>query len=91
MLGGRDICISKVNTIEEALSDPQLINRGLFTEIEVPSMGKVKQVSASCPKLSETMAKRGRPPIRGEHTEETLMRLGYSDIEINSLSQEEVI
>jgi len=60
-------------------------------EVEHPTLGKVKQVGIT-PKLSDTPGKvRSLSPLLGEHTDEILLGLGYSQEEIRSLQQEGVV
>ena len=42
----RDISVGKVNSLDEALADPQVVHRGMVVEVEAPGMpgGTVSQV-----------------------------------------------
>jgi crotonobetainyl-CoA:carnitine CoA-transferase CaiB-like acyl-CoA transferase len=63
----------------------------MVIEVEHPTEGKVKQVGIAI-KLSDTPGKvRSLAPALGEHTEETLRGLGYSEQKIGQLRQEGVI
>jgi crotonobetainyl-CoA:carnitine CoA-transferase CaiB-like acyl-CoA transferase len=63
----------------------------MVIEVEHPTLGKVKQVGIT-PKLSDTPGKvRSLSPLLGEHTDEILLGLGYSQEEIRSLQQEGVV
>lgn len=91
LLREKEICIAPVYTLDEAFSDPQLRHRQMIVEIDHPKLGKVKQVGISI-KLSDTpgqMRHAGTPP--GEHTDEVLLRLGYSSKEVEDLRQKGVI
>lgn len=91
LLGETDVCVGKVNTFDELAADPHLAHRQMIVEIEHPTIGKVKQVGISV-KLSETPGKiRSLAPSSGEHTNETLTGLGYSEQRINELRQEGII
>ncbi|MCM2357090.1 MAG: CoA transferase [Geobacteraceae bacterium] len=60
-----------INTLDEALNDPQVLHRGMIVEFEHP-MGLVK-VLGNPLHLSETpVTYRRRPPLLGEHTHEVL-------------------
>ena len=86
-----DIPAAKVYTLEEALSDKQLTKRKMVVEIEHPTEGKVKQVG--CPiKLSETPATvRSLSPFFGQHTNEILLKNGFSQDRINEFYADGIV
>jgi alpha-methylacyl-CoA racemase len=43
-LGCLDTCVAPVNTIAEVATDSDLASRGLFRDIEIPTLGSVRQV-----------------------------------------------
>lgn len=66
-----DIPCGPINTLDEALRDPQVQHRGMVVDLEHP-MGTIK-VLGSPLRLSDTpVTYRRRPPLLGEHTEEVL-------------------
>jgi crotonobetainyl-CoA:carnitine CoA-transferase CaiB-like acyl-CoA transferase len=80
-----DICVGPVYRLEEVFNDPQVQARDMVVELEHPTMGKVQQVGIGA-KLSETPGSvRSLAPRRGEHTEEVLLDLGYSQEETGEL------
>ena len=91
LLTQNDIPAGKVYTLDEVFADPQVLHRQMSIEIEHPTLGKVKQVGI-VPKLSDTPGKvRSLSPIFGEHTEEILLSLSYSQEEIKCLRQDGVV
>jgi len=87
----KDIPIGKVYTLEEALCDKQLVEREMVVEIDHPDEGKVKQVG--CPiKLSETPATvRSLSPFFGQHTNEILLKNGFSQDRINEFYADDIV
>jgi len=85
-LGAEDICFGPVNTVAEALADPQLRHRGMV-------VGNGARVMPGPPiKLSETPATLRTPPATfGEHTDAVLRGLGMGDAEIARLRAERVV
>ena len=91
LLTQNDIPAGKVNTLDEAVADPQMLHRQMVIEVEHPTLGNIKQVGIA-PKLSETPGKvRTLSPLLGEHTEEILLGLGYSHGEIKTLRQKGIV
>lgn len=86
-----DACVEPVLEMEEVLSHPQFIHRGIFNEIAHPVEGKIKQIGFPI-KFSNTPGEnRTPPPLAGEHTEMVLQSIGYSQSEIEELREKKVI
>jgi len=80
-----------VNTIDNVVSDIQVLHREMLVEIDHPVAGKIK-VPGIPVKLSETPGTiRLPPPILGQHTEEILKKMGYSITDIKELKSDNVI
>ncbi|PKF90205.1 CoA transferase [Bacillus sp. BA3] len=85
LLALEETCVGPVNDIEQIFSDPQIIERELFTEMKHPVAGNIKQIGFPI-KFSETPGKiHAHAPILGEHTEEILQQLDYSSDTIENL------
>jgi formyl-CoA transferase len=91
-LEGQDIPCAPIQTVEQALADPQAVSRGMIVETPHPSAGSVRMI-ASPIRLSGTPAGiRSHPPLLGEHTDQVLReRLGYDDLRLAGLRAEGVI
>jgi crotonobetainyl-CoA:carnitine CoA-transferase CaiB-like acyl-CoA transferase len=86
-----DTCVSPVLELDEVVNDPQLQHREMFPEFEHPALGKVRQLGMPV-KLSETPANfRNFSPILGQHTDEILRSLGYSDQQIEDFRKAGVV
>jgi len=85
LLRQTDTCVAPVYSLDEVLSDPQVLHRNLVVELNHPKLGKVKQVGISI-KLSETPgAIRSIAARPGEHTDQMLADLGYTKEDIEKL------
>jgi len=80
-----------INDLAQVFADPQVVHRGLRTEVARAS-GERIPVVASPVRLSRTPVRHGPPPRLGEHTREVLVEvLGMGDEEVEALRKAEVI
>lgn len=76
---------AKVNTVLEALEDPQTLARGDVVEHEHPVLGRVRSIRTPL-RLTEGERPPSRGPFRGEHTEQVLVELcGYTPERVRAL------
>jgi crotonobetainyl-CoA:carnitine CoA-transferase CaiB-like acyl-CoA transferase len=86
-----DICISPVYELDEIAMDPQVQAREMIVDFEDDRVGLTKFIGLPF-KLSKTPGSiRSRAPGFGEHTDEILRALDYSEQEITSLHEKGVI
>ena len=77
---------------KEILFDPQFKARGQFDVIDQPHLGKRPVQRHVAAKFGRFEAKaRSHAPTLGEHNEEVLREIGYSDAEIAQLKEDAVI
>lgn len=90
----RDVCLSPVLGLGEALEHPNARARGMVVEVESPMGGKDRQPGLPLKFLTPGGEEGGppkRPPLLGEHDEEILKEIGYGEERISSLRQAGVI
>lgn len=91
LLAGEDTCVGPVNDIEQIFSDPQILERQMFMEMDHPVAGKIKQIGFPI-KFSETPGEiKCHAPLLGEHTDNILANLGYTEEKIEELRENGVI
>lgn len=79
-----------INLISDVFSDPQVLHRRMLVEVCHP-FGPIK-VLGSPVKMSRTPGEvRTHPPLLGEHTEDVLLSLGYTEQEVRSMREEGAI
>ena len=81
-----------VLTSQQAYDDPHVQAMGVLNPVEYPGLPKAAPVAGTPVVLSETPGTiRHRPPTLGEHTDDILTEIGYSEQEIAELRDKRVI
>lgn len=81
-LQAADIPAGPANDLEALRVDPHLTDRGFFRRFEHPSEGPILMTDIPIGFSSSPGSVRLGPPRLGEHTEQVLGELGYTDSEI---------
>ena len=90
LIGAAEICVTPVCSLDEALRSQLTAQENMLQEQEC-DLGKLRYVSGPV-KFSDAGAVISRrAPYLGEHTQEVLAALGYSDEAISALSAEGAI
>ena len=81
-LKSADIPAAAIQTVGEALNDPQTKARGLVVEIEHPTLQQARSIANPIRFRDRPVVYRLPPPLLGEHTRAILEQLQYSENEI---------
>jgi len=88
---GEDVCISPVLSLGEALSHPNTLARRMVLDVESPLGGTDRQLGMPIKIAGEEERAPGRAPLLGEHDDEILAGLGYTEERIAELRAKGVI
>ena len=81
-----------INTLDKALSDPQVAYRNMVIEIDSPHTGKLKDVGNPIKMSGVDKPVYNPPPLLGEHSEMVLSELlGFSKEKIAALKEKKII
>jgi crotonobetainyl-CoA:carnitine CoA-transferase CaiB-like acyl-CoA transferase len=84
-LDAADVPCAPVLRRSEIIHNEQVVARGLITEFEQPSVGRVRQPKPAARFETSKTAIKGPAPHIGEHTREVLRELAYSDRDIEKM------
>ena len=90
ILNKYDIPCGPILSMKEIAEEPSLRKTGTVVEVDHPRRGKYLTVGNPI-KLSDSPTEVTRSPLLGEHTEEVLTQLGYSEQQIAALREDRVI
>jgi crotonobetainyl-CoA:carnitine CoA-transferase CaiB-like acyl-CoA transferase len=88
LLATRDVWCAPVSRFEDVIDDPQVRHNELLTTVERPD-GEPMRVVGMPIRFSATPGEiRSGPPSVGQHTDEVLASIGFSDEEIAAMREE---
>lgn len=87
-----DVPVGGIFSIADAFDDPHYQARGMFEQVNVPSLDTALAIPAILPKLTGTPGSTEWPGGEvGSHTEELLAKLGLSKDSINTLRERGIV
>jgi formyl-CoA transferase len=90
-LQAADVPAGKIYSVRDMMDDPQFLARGMFEQHHFAD-GKPVKMPAISPKLSATPGvTRWLGPALGEHTDQVLRALGYSEEQVAALRRDGVL
>src|SRR5438128_2653284 len=90
ILNKYDIPCGPILSMKELAAEPSLRATGTVVEVDHPKRGKYLSVGNPI-KMSDSPTEVLRSPLLGEHTEEVLKQLGYTESQIAGLRESKVI
>jgi len=86
-----DIPCAPVSRREEFMEDPQVRHNQMIVEIDDPRAGKTRQMGIPVTLVDNPGQIKGSAPRLGEHSQDVLRELGYSDKKISQFSENGII
>ena len=85
LLDAAGVPVGPIQTVDEVVTDPQVLARGMVGEVEHPTAGTLRTIG--CPvRLTATPPQvRTAPPTLGQHTDDILAELGLDQTRIDDL------
>jgi len=85
LLDAAGLPVGPIQTVDEVVTDPQVLARGMVGEVEHPTAGTLRTIG--CPvRLTATPSQvRTAPPTLGQHTDDILAELGLDQTRIDDL------
>lgn len=80
-----------INAVDRVLSDPQVLHRGMVTELDHPVCGRLPVVGNPVKTVPDGPRPFRPPPALGQHTDEVLQRAGVSPEELARLRRDGII
>ena len=91
LLEAAGVVAGPIYDMEQVYQDPQVQAREMVVDLDDPELGALRHIGVPV-KLSETPGKiRHRAPALGEHSREVLEAAGFSEKEIATLVQDEIV
>ena len=90
LLNQHDIPCGPILSMKELAEEPSLRATGTIVEVDHPKRGKYLTVGNPI-KLSDSVTEVKRSPLLGEHTEQVLAELGFSEKDIEGLRAQKAI
>lgn len=84
-LGGQGIPCGRIRNLAETLESPELKERGMVVGVKHPEAGEVRMTGIPQNLSASPGAIRLPPPRLGEHTDDVLTEIGYTNNEIDQL------
>jgi len=90
-LADHDVASAEINTVGEAVVDPEVVHLGLFEKRERLGYGEMTMLRRA-PRINGAREPQQKlPPLLGEHTEAVLAEFGYDEKKLVSLREQKVI
>ena len=91
LLAEADVPATPVNTVDQVMTDPQTIERGIVQKVAHPTLGEIPVVGTPLKFSRMAPGVRHAAPLRGEHTDQILAECGLAPSRIRELRDKKVV
>jgi crotonobetainyl-CoA:carnitine CoA-transferase CaiB-like acyl-CoA transferase len=90
-LNSKSVPCGEINSIDQVFENPQIKHLGMAQKVKSTERGEIELVGQPIDMSRTPSALATPPPTCGEHSDEVLAELGYSEAEISQLRAEDII
>jgi crotonobetainyl-CoA:carnitine CoA-transferase CaiB-like acyl-CoA transferase len=91
LLAEADVPATPVNTVDQVMTDPQTVERGIVQKVMHPTLGEIPVVGTPLKFSRMAPGVRHAAPLRGEHTDQILAECGLAPEKIRELRDKKVV
>jgi crotonobetainyl-CoA:carnitine CoA-transferase CaiB-like acyl-CoA transferase len=91
LLEEADVPATPVNTVDQVMTDPQTVERGIVQRVAHPRLGEIPVVGTPLKFSRMSPGVRSAAPLRSEHTDAILAECGYTADRIRELREKKVV
>jgi crotonobetainyl-CoA:carnitine CoA-transferase CaiB-like acyl-CoA transferase len=91
LLAEADVPATPVHTVDQVMSDPQTVERGIVQKVTHPKLGEIPVVGTPVKFSRMSPGVRRAAPLRGEHTDQILAECGLAPDKIRELRDRKVV
>ncbi|MBI1726877.1 MAG: CoA transferase [Candidatus Rokubacteria bacterium] len=91
LLAEADVPATPVNTVDQVMTDPQTVERGIVQKVTHPTLGEIPVVGTPLKFSRMTPGVRRAAPLRGEHTDQILAECGLAPEKIRELRDKKIV